>query len=659
MPQVSYPGVYIQEIPSAVRTITSVSTSITAFIDIFREGPLNKAVQIFGMTDFDRIFGGLDDRSEASYAISQFFLNGGGEAFVVRVAKDDPGAGKPLKKADVKLKANTTGGAVILDITAANEGVWGNNLRVDVDHNTSDPTKFFNLSVVRYDGTGGKARPLLAEQFLNLSVDATHPRYVEKVVNDESKLIRVDHVAAAPPNTLPSPTGTVGGDISGLTQANFDSLGTGPKKFRAQIGASAVKIATLDTWAASAVKTLRELRPYVEKAIRNADTTSATFTGASVEVVGNKYLRVLSGRGADSYAQTELIAITNDGADTTADLLKLATGVQGNNVQEYQLGLGAGADIAALKRGDAGGDGNLPTPDEIVGSQAVDPHTGMYALDYVDLFNILCIPRAADMSDTEMTTVVSKALKYCEDRRAFMVLDIPSTINEAQEIKDWMDAHGTFRHKNAAIYFPRPKMPDPKNEYRLRSVGASGTLAGVYARTDSQRGVWKTPAGIEAVLNGIPELDTKLTDAQNGTLNPLGINCLRSFPIYGHIAWGGRTLDGADATASEWKYLAVRRVALMIEESLFRGTKWVVFEGNDDNLWAKIRLNVGAYMMSLFRQGAFQGTNPKDAFYVKCDKETTTQDDINKGIVNIEVGFAPLKPAEFVVIKIQQMAGQV
>jgi len=153
-------------------------------------------------------------------------------------------------------------------------------------------------------------------------------------------------------------------------------------------------------------------------------------------------------------------------------------------------------------------------------------------------------------------------------------------------------------------------------------------------------------------------MDMKLTDAQNGTLNPLGINCLRTFPIYGDIVWGGRTLRGADAIASEWKYLAVRRLALMIEESLFRGTKWVVFEGNDEPLWAQIRMNLGAFMNSLFRQGAFQGSGPKEAYYVKCDKETTTQNDINQGIVNIEVGFAPLKPAEFVVIKIQQMSGE-
>ena len=171
--------------------------------------------------------------------------------------------------------------------------------------------------------------------------------------------------------------------------------------------------------------------------------------------------------------------------------------------------------------------------------------------------------------------------------------------------------------------------------------------------------MWKAPAGIDATLNGVAELTVKLTDGENGQLNPLGVNCLRAFPVIGRVVWGARTLRGADSLASEWKYIPVRRLALFIEESLFRGTKWVVFEPNDEPLWAQIRLNIGAFMQSLFRQGAFQGTTPREAYFVKCDSETTTQDDINLGIVNILVGFAPLKPAEFVVIKIQQMAGQI
>jgi phage tail sheath protein FI len=212
--------------------------------------------------------------------------------------------------------------------------------------------------------------------------------------------------------------------------------------------------------------------------------------------------------------------------------------------------------------------------------------------------------------------------------------------------------------QNAAVYFPRVSVPDPLNENRSRMVGSSGTLAGVWARIDGQRGVWKAPAGTEAGLVGAT-LAVNLTDLDNGSLNPLGVNVLRSFPVFGTVSWGGRTLMGADREASEWKYIPVRRTALYIEESLYEGLKWVVFEPNAEPLWAQIRLNVGGFMHDLFRKAAFAGLTPKQAYLVKCDSETTTQIDIDKGIVNILVGFAPLKPAEFVIIQIEQLAGQI
>src|SRR6185436_14189175 len=220
------------------------------------------------------------------------------------------------------------------------------------------------------------------------------------------------------------------------------------------------------------------------------------------------------------------------------------------------------------------------------------------------------------------------------------------------------DAVGT-RSRNSALFFPRLSQPNPLNEDRFETFAACGAVAGICARTDSQRGVWKAPAGLDATLVGVPALSVPLTDPENGELNPLGINCLRAFPVAGRVVWGSRTLRGADQLADEYKYVPVRRTALYIEESLYRGLQWVVFEPNDEPLWAQIRLNVGAFMHGLFRQGAFQGTSPRDAYFVKCDKETTTQTDINLGVVNIVVGFAPLKPAEFVVIKLQQIAGQI
>jgi len=206
---------------------------------------------------------------------------------------------------------------------------------------------------------------------------------------------------------------------------------------------------------------------------------------------------------------------------------------------------------------------------------------------------------------------------------------------------------------HSAVFYPRLRYSSAGT---IRTIGPAGVIAGLMARIDSTRGVWKAAAGTEADLRGILGLEVNLTDMENGVLNKLGVNCLRTFPS-GFVSWGARTLDGSDDIGSEWKYIPIRRLALFLAESLYRGTKWAVFQANDEPLWADIRLNLNAFMMGLFRQGAFQGSTPNDAFFVKCDAETTTQADRNLGIVNIIVGFAPLKPAEFVVIKIQQIVG--
>lgn len=212
-----------------------------------------------------------------------------------------------------------------------------------------------------------------------------------------------------------------------------------------------------------------------------------------------------------------------------------------------------------------------------------------------------------------------------------------------------------FGNEHAALFFPRLRKRDPLLGGQMDTFAPCGAVAGVMARTDANRGVWKAPAGTNASILGAAELTVKFTDAENGLLNPSAVNCLRSFPALGRVVWGSRTLKGSDQLADDFKYVPVRRLALFIEESLYRGTQWVVFEPNDEPLWAQIRLSVGAFMQRLFGQGAFQGASPGEAYFVECDSETATQDDINRGIVNIIVGFAPLQPAEFVIISIQQI----
>jgi len=304
-----------------------------------------------------------------------------------------------------------------------------------------------------------------------------------------------------------------------------------------------------------------------------------------------------------------------------------------------------------------GADGTVPGLGDFLGSPS--DKTGLNALRDVTNVNLLCLPEVADFGDTNaMISVYTAAQRLCQDKRMLLLVDPPAAWSTLDTIRSNLDTVDAIRGDHAALYLPRIELTDPLTG-RLRAFAPSGAVAGVMARTDSERGVWKAPAGTEAKLAGVRNLTVPLTDQESGLLNPLGINVLRTFPITGTVVWGARTLDGADVSASQWKYVPVRRLALMIEESLYRGTQWVVFEPNDERLWGQIRLNVGAFMRTLFQQGAFQGTSAREAYFVKCDKDTTTQDDINRGVVNILVGFAPLKPAEFVIIQIEQLAGQI
>ena len=291
---------------------------------------------------------------------------------------------------------------------------------------------------------------------------------------------------------------------------------------------------------------------------------------------------------------------------------------------------------------------------------APEAKTGIYALEKTDLFNLLCLPPPAFDRDIS-SEIWRDAARYCERRRAMLMVDPPlswkSTADALGSSATGVAASGT-KSANAAVYFPRLLQPNPLAGNRLEAFVPCGAVAGVVARTDTRRGIWKAPAGKEARLVDVVRPSLSLTDADNGDLNRNGINCLRAFPDVGPVVWGARTLQGADELASEWKYIPVRRMALFLEETLERGTRWVVFEPNDEPLWAKVRLSVANFMRRLFRDGAFAGATERDAFFVKCDRETTTQNDLQRGVVNIAVGFAPLKPAEFIIIKLQQPTAQ-
>jgi len=514
---ISYPGVYVEEIPSGVRTITGVATSITAFAGWAPQGPTDKAGLVLSWSDFARQYGGLNGNSYLGYAVSQFFLNGGQQAYIIRLVTT--GDKTPANNA---VKASLT--MAPLSIKTQNEGLWGNNYAIAIKGQTSGNR--FQLQVVYIDPSDSTGKTqIVVESYANISTTTPDPqgRYICDVINNQSSYISIAAVTQPPTPAKP--------------------------------------------------------------------------------------------------------------ADTP---------VPGQLVAAQQLS--------------GGQDGTILDPDTAAFESALVPTSGtggIYLLDHVDLFNLLVVP-----GETTPATLASLE-SYCADHRAFLIADCDQTATlgtlQSGPNSTLTGVDGT----NAAFYFPWVTAPDPLSQNLPSQYPPSGFVAGIYARTDATRGVWKAPAGTEATLTGATGVVVPLNDKENGVLNPQAVNCIRNFNVYGTIVWGARTLQGNDEIGSEWKYIPVRRTALFIEESLFRALKWVVFEPNDNPLWAEIRLNVGAFMQNLFRQGAFQGKTPAEAYFVKCDKETTTQNDINLGIVNIVVGFAPLKPAEFVVIQIQQMAGQI
>jgi uncharacterized protein len=559
--QTSYPGVYIEEIPSGVRTITGVATYITAFIGRTPMGPVGDPQVITSYSDFERMFGGIATGFTLGFAVRDFYLNGGSQGVVVRllgtpappaaVAAPAPGpAPAPVAPAapavtaaapaEIDLdgtKLDATGKEVksTFKLLAASPGSWGGGLRVVVDYNTKEKpaagkTRFtFNLTISQVDPVTGST--LKSETYLNVSRLPSDARYVQAVLNQNSTLA------------------TTSDDSSGVLPA--------------------------------------------------------------------------------------------------ATALDKTTGRPTPSAPDPQKG--------------GGSDGGPLRDDDLVGPGMDANKQGLFSLEHVDLFNLLCIP-PDDPNGDQSAAVLAAAADYCTQRRAMLIVDSPVAWTTMQQALDGFDAFTSpmaSSRRNAVLFFPRIVEANPISDGQLQTFAPSGALAGIFARTDSLRGVWKAPAGINATFSGVSQMSVKLTDPENGNLNPLGINCLRTFPVIGPVVWGARTLAGADILEDDYKYLPVRRLALYIEESLYRGTQWVVFEPNDNPLWAQIRLNVGSFMQDLFRQGAFQGSTPTDAYFVKCDNETTTQNDINLGVVNIVVGFAPLKPAEFVIIQIEQMAGQI
>lgn len=536
----TFPGIYIEELPSSTHTITAAPTNIAVFIgytDPLKTKAANwgKPVQIFGFSDYERQFGGFfrstafatsaSSFGDMATAVNQFFLNGGSVAYIVGLY---PQIGNQIAQ-NQPLQPTVTGaslpvGSLTFMAREITDDTFQMTITIRVPNPISPPSGETADVIIAYGArsqSGSSGPGTITETYRQVSLDPSDPNYIVNQI------------------------GTPDNPVSSLVTIQ---VGSPPGFFE--------------------------------------ETSQMPFPSTSLP--------------------TQIF----NALDFTS-----------------------------------------------VMQQDTD-------LDKVSIFNLLIIPGVTG------TLVMSTALAFCERKRAFLVMDPP--INDsadgsggAPRIEDDIAGTGIPKGKNAALYFPYLKSPDPLTGAstnpatgKVNEIPPSATVAGIFAATDVNRGVWKAPAGFQATTtNTTGVVDRgRMTNQRQGVLNPLGVNCLRDFPNVGTAVFGARTL--VTQTEEQWRYVPVRRMALFLEQTLYANLGWVVFEPNDVPLWNAIRTSIESFMLGLFRQGAFQGSKPSDAFQVKCDSQTTTQDDINNGIVNIVVAFAPLKPAEFVIIKIAQLAGQ-
>jgi phage tail sheath protein FI len=698
----TYPGVYIQELPSPVHSIAGAATSIAAFVGYTASGIDNRAQAVYSFSDFQRLYGGLASNSEVSYAVQQFYLNGGSQAYVVRT---------PMHYSDpTKAYAQVVFGpsaACQLAFKSLSSGQWANGqLLIDIDVQNLDLTTAtgdpyaFNLTTTNLANGS-------VEYFPSLSLNSNQQNYVAAVINDPdngSQFVNVNTTATVIPaaaslsaadaltatgivgKTLASTAVVAGGVTTNYLEGVNALLGGGNTNTTASADCSLtltlpVRTATTITAGTSLTikvigngapipQTVQGLASQLQQAINAALSISvpnaSVVCSAAPGGTGAQSLRVnaLLPNQPDALITFGTPASGNDAATALGLIAPLSV-----NAAHYALGTTVGTALPVqgteISSTPAAAPVGLPYSQELIGDQQA--FTGIYALNKVSAFNLLSIPEAAralpgnpNSPDPNINpvTIYSAAITLCDQARALLLIDPPPNVTSVSGAVDWKSSTIGVFDANGAAFWPRLRLADAMNKGNLRTFAPSGVVAGVYAKSDGANGVWAAPAGIGATLNGVQNMTYLLTDTENGVLNPLGLNCFRTFPIYGPVLWGARTLVGADASPNQWKYVPVRRTALFLESSLYRGTQWVVFQPNDDQLWAAIRLNVGSFLQTLFLQGAFQGQTPDQAYFVKCDSETTSQTDIDNGVVNILVGFAPLMPAEFVVIQIEQLTGQ-
>ncbi|WP_051735524.1 phage tail sheath family protein [Streptomyces sp. NRRL B-3229] len=643
MPALSYPGVYVQEVAGGVRPLDTASTSTAAFVGLSEMGPDTGAGLVTNWTDFQRVYGSFIADGHLAHGVFQYFANGGRQCYIARVTRRDAAV------ADVTVHNRAASPVAGMRFSAKSKGEWGNTLLLQIEDATLDPGNLFKLTVRRQTDPATvpdspQDLPPL-EVFDNLSVDPASPAYVVDVVGQASGLIGVQVLSG-----------------NNATQHGVHRGGLSPTLpldthlgFRISLDGDGYQPVTLATGASTATA-LSDVASAIETAVhaltkRKASTDPAAFSAftCTAETAGSQSRLVLR---SGTQAATSSVRVQPAATHDATALLRIGEAAGGRS--EDGIAPRRPAAVSLLQVGDSGI--AAPVTAATAGSDGVAELTessfgdAFSRLDHVTDFSLLAVPGESTPAMADL------GMAYCANRPLQDVFYLAETGRGDDTVADATAFRSRLTTSNSygALYFPWVKSLDPSGRSAEPILlPPSGCVAGLYARIDASRGVWKAPAGTEAGLNGVVGLGAELSDVDHGNLNPRGIDVIRRFPGAGVVVFGARTIS-ADP---QWRYVPVRRTAIMLRVSIYNGIQWAVFEPNDEPLWAQLRLSIGSFMTTLFRQGAFQGSTPSEAFFVKCDAETTTQADVDAGVVNVLVGFAPLKPAEFVVVKISQQAG--
>lgn len=643
MPELLAPGVFIQEVPFGPQPIEGVSTSTAGFVGRTMWGPSSGAVLVTSFPDFQRKFGSfLAPASEfpLPHAMRGFFDNGGRRAYVARavnVPADPVGTGPAAGEAWRASLTVTTGDREI----ALKFPVWliaGASVRLPL------PTvvglavgPLVPFSVIEASSGTAVSLEITAVDRAAGTVTATVDAGLAAPITarPETHFVRTGSASGVPEFSAKY-LGSYGNRVQVLLEPVYgrrlaiESVATNVVRVKSTHGFAVgdrVELTdegspeTLVTLTVDAVLSPQELRLSANPSVTTGTVAliewrlTVTYEGAVVETITR--LSSNPTRFAEQVAE-DSDWIDAEDADITTGIPRFA-----------------GGRPAALRGGE---DGDDPDFTVYTGLATTEP-TGLGALERIDRISLLATPGKTEQDVID--AMISQAERL-QDR--FVVCESEGA---ADDIAGVLTQRGRYNSQYAAMYYPWVRVRDPLTR-EVISLPPSGHVLGCYARTDNDRGVWKAPANV--TMRGILGLSVNVTMGEQEVLNPEGINALRDLDGLGNVIWGARTIT-ADTL---WRYVSVRRLFIFIEQSIIRGTRWAVFEPNDTKLWKRIDDSVTNFLTTVWREGGLFGEEPEQAFFVKVDETTTTQDDRDNGRVNILVGIAPVKPAEFVVFRIGQ-----